>query len=49
MPASSSLMRKRAAMPASKPKKLGATKLSEMDAKPDPNARESGSGGSLAM
>ena len=42
-------MRKRAAMPASKPKKLGATKLSEMDAKPDPNARESGSGGSLAM
>ena len=49
MPASSSLMRKRAAMPASKLKKLGATKLSEMDAKPDANARESGSGASLAM
>ena len=42
-------MRKRAAMPASKLKKLGATKLSEMDAKPDANARESGSGASLAM
>ena len=49
MPASSSLVRKRAAMPASKLKKLGATKLSEKDAKADPNARESGSGGSLAM
>ena len=49
MPASSSLTRKRAAVPASKLKKLGATKLSEVDAKSDPNARESCSGGSLAM
>ena len=49
MPASSSLTRKRAAVPASKLKKLGATKLSEVDAKSEPNARESCSGGSLAM
>ena len=43
MPAvTSSIMRKRAAMPTSKPKKLGVMKLSEMDALPEKNAATGG-------
>lgn len=43
MPAvTSSIMRKRAAMPTSKPKKLGVMKLSEMDALAEKNAATGG-------